>query len=341
MDFEEKITIGLSVITLVTFCFVIFAFGYIPHFKTYSNPFIQFPALLILTVTLFLQVVFFIGAIFIELYAEIELFAIILLISLVWIYYYLMLRRTIILESLKICASESFNQIKEHERIMIPKGYMESCDEMEDLNFMQEENSSINNNIKQISPNEFHNKCISYIFIRMRRFRHIKYFRCMFKDVVFTNEQSVCSFVKKYEILLFTCSFSLISIFLILLVLSGMKIELQPLIISLGVLKFILMLIISYEIAFLVGNFTVYFKHEKSLFSKLNCIRFLAFCFIIQNVVISSIGIRNILGLSLNFLLTSTENCLLGYFWVKNFGIWSIAPGKLKTQNKQIDENLI
>lgn len=323
---------------------MIFIFGYIPHFRSYTMPFIQFPSILIITLSFFLQIILFIGAIFIDHFSEMELLAMFLIASIALTFYYLILKRILVLESLQICRSESFTHIRSQENFMIPKGYSDSFDEMEDLtsnilrNESQERESSINGTQKTNSPDDFQRKCLLYIFLRMHRFRHVKYFRCIFSDSVFNNEDDFDSFTTKIEALLWFCCVSLVLIFSILLILTHLHQKPYSVVIALGAAKFIILVIYLYAMSFLMGNLGLFFRKERTLYGKFNCVRLIFFCFLIQNIIISCCGIRNALGLSLNFLISSTENCILSYFWIKYYGVWACshkAKGRGNSPKKQ------
>lgn len=320
MELAAKIAFIITLVALFLSSLLVLFFGFIPHYKRYQTPYLQFPSLLLLTLYLFLQITFFLGGIFLQHYSAIELLTALIISAICVVFFFQALMRILTLEALNLCYLSKEEETKNKE------------DALYDLE--QESMVSLQNTIKEsglsnLGSLKFQRQCICLIFMKIRRFRHVKFLRCILGEFICTDLKTARGYWRRHQwITILYCVFMPL-IFLCLEILRHYDVKQNGPMIVLTILKCIFTFLFMYDITCLIENIRA-FLPQCHLLGRLNCVRTIIILNLIQNVIISAIDATGTLGSSLNWVILAVENLLLGYFWLTYYGAKSCSLERFK-----------
>ncbi len=311
-----------SFILFILFTMSIFLFGYLGHFRKYIFPYLQFPSIFMLTLAILLQIIFFLGSTFPNNFAIIE-FAMFLIMSFMfYLFYHQFIPKILTIEAIKHCNSGSYSSIKTTETLIVPQinpNSEENFQEIIEENYSKKLRREIEKTVfSGISDSEFQKKCILFIISEIRKFKHMKLLSCL-GDRKSETEREANSVLTRFQWNIRVFCVFMPLIFFIVEVMKHSHVEKKVFIIVLNLIKTFITMHFMYESNFVLSNITGFVK-SSILESRLNCIRVLFILLMIQNVLVSAIGLRGERDMSLNFAVMSIENCILCYFWIKFYG---------------------
>ena len=236
------------------------------------------------------------------------------------VYYFYILKRTLTLEAVNLCFSDTYSPVK--PSVM---GLETNPNSQQELGSNEDYELELRKEIEtvgfsKLESSEFQKKCIFYVFLRIRKFKHAKGLRCLLGDRKCENQKEVELTLRKFDCAITCFCMFLPMIYLALEIMRSNGWENQPAILMLNICKCICMVNFNYEVWHLLRNLKAFLK-KTSLSGKFNCLKTMIILFVSQNVIMNFIEENEELGLSLNFVILAGENLALGYFWIKYYGV--------------------
>ena len=327
MEFPSNTVFLIALFSFILFTLSIFLFGYLSHFCKYIFPYLQFPSVFMLTLAILLQTTFFLGSAYPNKFSIIEFVMFLIMSLMFYLFHHQFIPKILTIEAINLCNSGCYSPIKTAETAIIPQLNPRNPNSEENIQESIEENYSKNlrkeiekTGFSGLRDSEFQNKCILFIISKIRRFQHLKLMKCLGDRKSETEREAKSILTRLQRNVRVFCIF-MPAIFLVVEVMKPSIVEKKAsLVVVLNLLKTFITIHFMHESNFFMSNIMGFMK-SSTLESRFNCIRVLFMLLMIQNVLVSAIGLRGERDMSINFAVMSIENCILCYFWIKYYGV--------------------
>ena len=211
---------------------------------------------------------------------------------------------------------------------------LENIEENQEIKVLMQEIKSTP--LKNISNPEIQLKCVSFILLLVKKFKHLQ---CCFyiigENVIKTHEQAI-KFYKRFAKILLIYVIVVPLCFVANTIIERKELDVKVPKAIISIIKAATTIFCMYNLIYFVKNLEHTLK-EYGLLLKFFCIKLIIIFVIVQTIVLSFATVeteyhtKSEMGNIINFFMLNIENCMLGFLWMVSFGFDGLCLDKLKT----------